>query len=244
MWLGVLHAGGEATISGLTAAELCGLRGWHRDEVTILVPHGADLRQAVDNVRFEQTRRALAPLRKTSSALPVCQVEPAVLLFGASQPSSRTAEGVVAAVVQQQLSTSDRLLSWLDRLGHLRHARQVRRALHDIAGGAQSVAEIDVARMCRSNGLALPQRQTRRRDAAGRLRFTDCEWLLPDSRVLVLEVDGSFHMQTAHWEDDLARQRGLTAEGRSIVRCTSRELRDEPELLAIELLTLGVPRAA
>lgn len=97
--------------------------------------------------------------------------------------------------------------------------------------------------MCRTGGLAPPARQVRRRDAAGRVRFTDCEWRLGDGRDLVLEVDGSFPWEAEHWEDDSARQRARTSPNRMVVRCTARELRDEPELVAHDLRLLGVPAA-
>ena len=90
----------------------------------------------------------------------------------------------------------------------------------------------------------MPDRQVKRKDADGRSRFTDCEWRLADGRILVLEVDGSFHMEVEHWEDDLARQRALAASDRIIVRCTSRELRDDAGRVARDLVNLGVPRAA
>jgi hypothetical protein len=104
------------------------------------------------------------------------------------------------------------------------------------------LAEIDVKHMCHRHRIRPPRRQVPRRDSAGRLRFTDCEWSLPDGRSLVLEVDGGFHMDAENWEDDLVRQRGLTALNRVIVRCTARELRDTPEVVARDLLALGVPR--
>lgn len=244
MWLGVLHAGDDATIGALTAAEIAGLRNWHRDAITVLVPRSADLGQPIDGVRFLETRRPLATFRRSDRGLPVCRLEPAVLHFAAYQRSTRTAEGVIAAVVQQQLTTPDRLLAWIDRMQPLRWARLFRRTLGEISGGAHSVAELDVRRTCRRFRLSLPRRQTKRRDSHGRVRFTDCEWLLPDGRTLVLEVDGGFHMQAEHWEDDLARQRALTATDRLIVRCTARELRDQPESVARDLLALGVPTAA
>jgi hypothetical protein len=115
--------------------------------------------------------------------------------------------------------------------------------LGEIEGGSQSLAELDVLSMCRTFGLQRPARQTRRPDATGRLRYTDCEWELPTGETLILEVAGAFHMDVQHWEDDLARQRALTAPGRLIVRCTSRELRDEPRTVAKDLLALGVPCA-
>src|SRR5690606_33576466 len=49
-WLGVLHAGGEAMVSGLTAAGLQGLRRWERDDARILVRHALTF-EPVDGVR-------------------------------------------------------------------------------------------------------------------------------------------------------------------------------------------------
>lgn len=244
MWLGWLHAGGDAIIGDLTAAEVAGLRNWHRDEVTVLVPQGSDLGPSLDGIRFLETRRPLTAMRQFNQDLPICRIEPAVLHFGAYQRSTRTAEGVISAVVQQGLTSPEALLEWVDRMRPLRWARMFRQALDEISDGAQSVAELDVLRMCRQFGFATPRRQTKRRDGGGRIRFTDCEWVLSDGRLLTLEVDGAFHMETEHWEDDIARQRALAARDRIQIRCTARELRDAPESIARDLRTLGVPRAA
>lgn len=241
MWLGVLHAGKEGLVGDLTAAEVHGLRNWRRDDVTVLVRRGLDVGEPLPGIRFVETRRPLRILRDPRRHLPMARIEPAVLRFAAYQRSTRTAEGVVAAVVQQQLSSPEAMLEWVDRMQPLRWAKRLKRALSEIAGGAQSVAEIDVRRMCRMFGIAVPRRQTKRRDSTGRNRFTDCEWRLADGRILVLEVDGGFHMEVEHWEDDLARQRALTSPDRIVVRCTARELRDEPEKVARDLLNLGVP---
>lgn len=243
MWLGVLHGGPAAMIGELTAAELSGLRNWHRDQVTVVVPHGADVGAGYPGVDFVRSRRLQEAQRRRQPGLPVSRIEPAVLGFAARQQSPRTAEGVLAAVVQQRLTSPALLLEWIDRMSPLRGAARFRAALAEIEGGAQSVAEIDVRRMCRTFGLALPRRQVKRRDASGRVRFTDCEWRLPDGRVLVLEVDGGFHMDVEHWEDDIARQRALTSPDRLVVRCTSRELRDDPGSVARDLKALGVPAA-
>jgi hypothetical protein len=240
MWLGVLHAGDDAMVGDLTAAELAGLKNWDREQVTILVPHSSNLVSPCKEIVFVETRRSLAPLRRSDLDLPTCRIEPAVLHFAAYKRSFRTAQGVLAAVVQQRLTTAGALNSWVDKLRPLRWADRFRQILVEIDGGAQSVAELDVRRMCRGFGLAAPTRQTKRRDSSGRVRYTDCEWPLPDGRILVLEVDGAFHMDVEHWEDDLARQRGLTDPGRIVVRCTARELRDEPAAVARDLRNLGV----
>lgn len=245
MWLGVLHAGPGAMIGKLTAAELGGLKNWHRDEITVLVPDELEFDDdLLDGVAFVRTRRDLDAMRARSPGLPRTAIEPAVLLFAAYQPSRRTAQGVLAAAVQQQLTSPRLLLHWVKVMRPLRRAPLFRQVLGEIDGGAHSLAEIDVRRMCRSGGLAVPVRQTRRRDASGRRRFTDCEWKLPDGRIVILEVDGAFHMAVEHWEDDLTRQRQLSGGNRIIVRCTARELRDEPETVARDLRALGVPRAA
>ncbi|MDQ6642760.1 MAG: hypothetical protein M3Y66_09740 [Actinomycetota bacterium] len=239
LWFGALHAGGDALVGGLSAAEVHGLRNWHRDEITVLV----DDEVVLDDVRgvdFVRTRRSLDDFRYPGSDLPLARLEPAVLLYAGYTQSQRTALGLLAACVQQRLTTPERLLAWLVRMRPLRRARAFRAALAEMDGGAQSLAELDVARMCRRHGLPRPARQVRRRDAGGRLRFTDCEWRLPDGRSVVLEVDGGFHMEVEHWEDDLVRQRALSAHGRLVVRATARELRDEDYRVAQDLIRLGV----
>ena len=243
-WLGVLHAGRGSLVGGVAAAELAGLAGWHRDIVTVLVPYAARVPAALDGFRFSRSRRDPSLLRGSGPRVPHCRLEPAVLLFAAREPFPRTRSGILAAVVQQRLSTADLLLQTIERLKPLPHSAELARTLADIGGGAQSVAELDINRMCRVCGLARPRRQVRRRDAGGRWRYTDCEWMLRDGTVLVLEIDGAFHMEAQSWEEDLARQRALSGTGRIIVRCTARELRDEPETVGRDLHALGVPLAA
>jgi len=65
---------------------------------------------------------------------------------------------------------------------------------------------------------------------------------LPDGSTLVLEVDGSFHMEVEHWHDDVKRARRLTNRQRTVVRCTAYELRHEGGEVAHDLIALGVPR--
>lgn len=242
VWIAVLHAGERALVGGLTALRWHGLRNWDRDEITVIVDDELSF-EPVDGVRFFRSRRDFRSIRHRRADLPLCRVEPAALLFAGYERSTRTAQGLLAATVQQRLTTANDLLAELSALKPLRRSRMFRAALEDIGGGAQSLAELDVKRMCRSSGLPQPRRQVARRDSTGRRRFTDCEWELADGSLLVLEVDGGFHMEVEHWEDDLARQRRLTAPGRLIVRCTSRELRDEPAAVAADLVALGLQRS-
>lgn len=243
-WHAVLHAGRGALIGGLAAAEMAGLRNWTREEITVFVPYANEVPPPLPGVTFVRSRRDLAAMRAARSAPPRLRLEPAILLFAAADRSERTAQGLLAAAVQQRLTTPESLLGWVDRLSPLRRARMFRRVLIEIAGGAQSLAELDIRRFCRRHGFSLPRRQVKRRDAAGRIRFTDCEWDLPGGVVLVLEIDGSFHMEVEHWQDDIVRQRALTQPGRIVIRCTAGELRDDDGQLARDLGRLGIPRAA
>lgn len=239
VWTSVLHAGGGSLVGGLTALEWSGLRTWHREEITILVDDEAHL-EPVQGTRFFRTRRPLALLSDPRGDLPLCRVDPATLLAAGYQLRGTAGQGLLAAVVQQRLTTPQSLRAELVAMKPVRGAKRLRAALDEMAGGADSLAEIRIARLCRRAGLPVPRRQTRRTDAGGRTRFTDCEWDLPDGRTLVLEIDGAFHMDADHWEHDLARHRRLTAKGRLIIRCTARELRENPESVLLDLKRNGL----
>jgi hypothetical protein len=193
LWQAVLHAGPTALIGGLTAAELHGLQNWSREDTTVLVDDELAF-DPLEGVRFFRSRRPPAEMR-SARALPVCQLEPAVLLFAGYERNHRTAHGAVTATVQQRLTTPDRLRGWLARMTPLRRATEFRALLHDIAGGAHSLSEVDLRRACKEFAIAPPRGQKGRRDRQGRRRWTDAEWDLTDGYVLVLEIeiDGAYH---------------------------------------------------
>ncbi|TIC83293.1 hypothetical protein E8D34_16460 [Nocardioides sp. GY 10113] len=243
-WLGVLHAGPCSLLGGLTAGARHGLVGWERATITVLVDDELAF-EPVPGVRFFRSRRPFGLLASPKSGLPSCHLEPALLLWAAYDAPLRPAYGVLAAAVQQGLTTPDRLLEWIRVLKPLRRAPGFRAMMRDIEGGAHSTAERDVLRMCRRYGWPEPQTQNTRTDADGRQRWTDCEWRLGDGTTLVLEVDGSFHMAASQWEADIRRSRRLTAPGRLLIRATAFEVRHEPHEVARDLIALGlVPRAA
>jgi hypothetical protein len=242
-WLAVLHAGPRSLLGGLSAAETRGLVGWHRDSITVLVDDELAFEPVV-GVRFFRSRRPFELLRSTASGIPTAQLEPAILLWAGYQANLRAAHGCLAASVQQRLTTADRLLTWIETLQPLRRARGFKRTVGDIAGGAHSAAELDVRRLCRRFHLRLPDRQRPRTDRAGRRRWTDCEWDLAGGSVLVLEVDGAFHVDVLQWGADIKRTRALTTAHRIVIRCTAFELRHETEDVARDLIALNVPRAA
>lgn len=242
-WLAVLHAGPRSMLGGLTAAEVQGMKRWEREPITVLVDDELSF-EPVDGVVFFRSRRSFEMLHRPASSLPIAQLEPAILLWAGYDASHRAAHAVLASAVQQRLTTASRLSHWIDLLSPLRRAPAFRATLRDIDGGAHSGAELDVARMCRQFGLRSPDRQTPRRDRSGRQRWTDCEWRLAGGTVVVLEVDGSFHMEIEHWNDDKKRGRRITRHDRLVIGCTAYEVRHEPAEVASDLMALGVPHTA
>ncbi|VXB00851.1 hypothetical protein [Nocardioides sp. AX2bis] len=236
-WLAVLHAGPRSMLGSLSAAAAHGLAGWGRDTLTVWVDDELSF-DPVPGVRFFRTRRPHDLLLRHAHGLPLAQLEPAVLLWAAYDADLRSAHGVLAAVVQQRLTTAERLQSWIPVLRPLRRAASFRSVLEDVARGSHSRAELDLVDLCRDHGLPLPDRQRPRRDPAGRARWTDAEWDLPDGHVVVLEVDGAFHTEIRSWSNDKQRHRRLSGPGRTVVGCTAHELRHEPEELVRDLRVL------
>lgn len=230
-----------SAVSGFSSAQLQGLTGWHRPTVEVMVPARANVAD-LDGITFVRTRRDLGVLRGQGLRSHLVQLEPSVLLRASSGIPERVAGGLVASAVQQKLTSANRLLAWLDRLHPLSRSRFLRSLLLDIRGGAESMAEVDLGRICRRAGLAAPHRQRRRKDREGRWRWTDAEWDLQDGSTLVLEVDGAFHMEVQHWVADLKRQRKIASRGRVVVRATALELRLDARSVTEDLHALGVPR--
>jgi hypothetical protein len=238
-WLGVLHAGRGAALSHLTAARAAGLRWTGREVVDVITPRG-DLVPALPGFFFHQTRRPFDRWLVDGPGPPRLRLEHAALLAAERDRSLRRAIGLLAACVQQQLTDADALLRAAAQIRKLRHGHLFALALGDIAGGAQSFAEIDLGRLTEAAGLMAPTRQALRHDG-DRIRYLDCEWRLADGRVIVLEIDGSFHLEVGSWWRDMKRERGVALSSTTVLRCASVEIRLEPHGIVADLRRAGVP---
>jgi len=244
-WLGVLTVPGASALAGRTALEMHGLRRWEVSTVTAMVAAPQHpVRLPEQDVEFVRSRRPFATWCVELDGLPVLRAAVAAVLLAERLPTERAAGGVLAACVQQRITTAETLAAWVDRLRPLRRAEPMRAVLADIGGGAHSMAEVDLVRLCRDHGLADPTLQVQRRDRDGRVRWTDAEWRLPSGRIVVLEIDGAFHRDVESWVDDLARQRALTTPDRVVLRCAATELRETPDLVVGDLVAVGVPVVA
>ena len=245
LWLGVLHAGDGAVLTHLTGCRRAGLE-WKGDDETIhVLTAKGDLVPPIDGFFFHQTRRPYRRwVRPTPSGPPRLPIEYAGLLAAERDRHVRRAIGLLAACVQQRLTTADRLLDTQPRIRKLRNGAVFAVALGDIAGGAQSFAELDIGQLCERARLAQPVRQAVRKDLDGRRRYLDCEWELPDGRLVVLEVDGSFHLKVGNWWRDMKRERAVVLSNSTVLRCASIELRLEPWEVMADLRRAGVPHSS
>jgi hypothetical protein len=244
LWLGVLHGGDDAVLTHLTACRRAGLE-WKGDEDTIhvLTPKG-DLVEPIEGFFFHQSRRPYKKWgRPSGSGPPRLPLDHAALLTAERDRHIRRGVGLLAACVQQRLTTADRLIRTTREIRKLRNGAVFLVLLGDIAGGAQSFAELDIGLLCDRSGIARPTRQAIRKDSDGRRRYLDCEWELEDGRVVSLEVDGSFHLKVGNWWRDMKRERAIVLSRTTVLRCASIELRLEPWEIAADLRRAGVPSA-
>lgn len=188
-----------ALVDGVSALHAAGLTGYTEGVVHVSVPRGAQCPR-VEGVRTHRvTRRADEAVR---CGLPRTRVEVAALRAAAWARSDRQAALVLCLVVQQRLTTGERLLSALRVVRNRGRRPFVRQVLRDVADGAQSLGELDFAAMCRRHGIAPPDRQVLRRTAVGRV-YLDARW--HGSR-FVVEIDGAGHRVGLAVTDDNLRQ--------------------------------------
>ena len=187
--------------------------------------------------------RRLKPEHHVQVAGLPCTASPRSAIDAAAwQPWPRFACALLAAVVQQRLCTVDELEEAMRLVGRVRHKGHLREALRDIRGGSEALSEIDLVRLCRRFGVQEPQRQVKRTDQNGRIRYLDAEWKLADGRRVVLEIDGSHHLDVESWQADMRRERAIVIGGATVLRTTSIEVRAVPKQVIRDLLAIGVPR--
>jgi hypothetical protein len=245
MWLAVLDAGEDAALGSHTSLELAGFNGFSREsELIHLVIQRGSRTTAMPDVRVHESRRLRMEDVIRTRGLPRTETARSVLDAAAWQPFPRFACLMVAAAVQQRLTTAPKLDAAMRRVGRIRHKAYLRLAIADVATGAESLGEFDLAHLCRKFGLVAPARQSQRRDGSGRWRYLDSEWDLPNGEILVLEVDGRHHLDVAHWQADMKRERSIVISRRWVLRATTFELRLEAASVFSDLRAMGVPTLA
>jgi hypothetical protein len=204
---------------------LARLRPAHRrdaDCIEILVPKGHVVPVGLGiSVKIHQSRRFSAADLHPGRRLPQVRIDRALIDAAAWSRSPRTACGLLAAGVQQRVTTASRLGAELQAAGAIRHRRLLARALIDIEGGAQAMSEIDFLRFCRRNGLPRPTLQAVRLDPQGRRRYLDATFARPGARPLRVEIDGALHLVVRKYWDDMFRGNELVIGRESVLRFAS-----------------------
>ena len=230
-----INCGRRGVFTSFSSAELHGLRGWNRQPAHVLIPTGARVRR-IDRcpvVTHQVEDWSTAPISAGRHRL-----EDSLLIAAGSFESPRPACGLLAAAVQQKLTTAARVGGVLQSYQRLRHRGALRSALFDIEMGSQALSEIDFYRLCRRHNLPLPERQTVRCDRSGRRRYLDATWRRSDGRLVVVEIDGALHLAVRQWWEDQDRQNELSIDGALLLRFPSVVLRTD------ELRVVGQLRRA
>jgi len=140
-WLAVL-AQPTGALAGLTAAHEHGLNGFDDERVHVLIPFGARP-HALPGVTVHVSRWFSEADVHAGRVLPVVGIERALVDAATWTPDRRKACGILAAGVQQRLTTAGRLRHALAVADRARHHRLLTQIVGDIEGGADSFAEID-----------------------------------------------------------------------------------------------------
>lgn len=143
--------------------------------------------------------------------------------------SDRQAAFQATWAIQRRLVTLDDLLATDAALLKSPGTATMRRRLHMLEPGIQSINELDFAKACRSRGLPEPLRQTPRKDSQGVWRYVDVEFRVSD-RVLIVEIDGMHHLDFAVHIDDQWRANELSLQGATVLRIPALALRLAPEM--------------
>lgn len=234
-WLAVLHAT-CGWLGGRSALQQRGLTGYEPDRIHVLVPR--DRRPAtVPGVVVHVTDRLPGPAPDLARGLAVTSAARSTVDGAAWERWPRAAAGLALSVVQQRLATPDEVLAELAVAGRVRHRAVLRDALADAGAGADSLAEVDIVPLIRRAGLPAPRRQVA---APGRRH--DLELALPDGMTLVIEIDGPAHDNPESRWSDAARDVGVAADGKLLVRIPAFAVRRQ-QLEVVERLAM-IRRAA
>jgi hypothetical protein len=205
-WAAVLHCGPSARLSGRNALVL---HGWDDDLAApfdVAVPHRVQPKPGPSWLRIHRFSRApdgpAARPARTSAHFATAHA-------AAWARTDREAAFIVISVLQQRLSSADRLKRTLAHMPCLPRRGLILELAAEFVDGSHSLNELDFAALCRRHEVPAPLRQSRRLDAAGRLRAIDVEFVTPSGRVLRLEIEGIQHLEPQNYLADIDRHNQL-----------------------------------
>jgi hypothetical protein len=219
-WRAIWEVGEDiAALDGVTALQVAGLRGYDDDRIHVSVKHTARVGEPDGVVLHKVIRRVPDELVGAG----VSRTRPAVAAVRAAHwaVSDRQAALVLAMAVQQRLVAGESLVAAVRQIRGRNRRAFIRTVANDIVDGAQSLGELDFAKLCRAYGLPRPTRQAVRQVSRGKV-YLDVVW---EDVGLVVEIDGSQHTWGLALTDDHFRQNDLVISGEPVLRMTLMGLR-------------------
>ncbi|MEP7019371.1 MAG: type IV toxin-antitoxin system AbiEi family antitoxin domain-containing protein [Pseudonocardiales bacterium] len=218
----VLHAGGDAVLSGTAALSMLGFRV--PQPVSELVLVSADCHAASwGRIRVRKTHRL--PRARPCAGVPRAPVARAVADHAIGLAPLQRVQAVVGYAVQQGLCTVAELATELE-VGPRRGSHFFREALLDVGYGAHSPAEALAGRALRQGGVVHLEQNAEVRCGTRRLV---ADFLDRDRRA-ILEVDSTqYHFSQADQDATLLRDQRLQAAGYAVMHVKPRQIRADPD---------------
>ncbi len=222
-WAAVFEAGPRGCLDGVSALVAGGLEHFTEDAIRVSVPRGVLARRAA-GVEIRQTRRLL-PGDLAPSGIPRTRPEVAGVRAALGARSDTQATLLLTMVVQQCLTTPERLGAQAIRVRRDGRRLLVTSVISDLLGGVRSLGEHEFARMCRARGFPEPSRQVVRQGTDGRWYLDVCweEW------GVVVEIDGIQHTWAANVVADALRHNAIALERAVVLRLPLLGLRVAPD---------------
>jgi very-short-patch-repair endonuclease len=222
-WAATLNVGADAALDGVSALIAAGLTGFEEPLIHISVSKGTRYRRA-RGVRIHETRRR-RPGDVDVDGPPQVHTPVAAIRAALWARTNREAALLLAMTVQQRLCPVGDLAIAFAVIRRHRRRTLIGDVLMDVAGGAESMGELDFATECRRRGIPAPTRQVRRRLRSG-AAFLDAYW---KDYGVVVEIEGAHHIRLDIALADSLRQNELTIANDRVLRIPLLALRAAPD---------------
>jgi very-short-patch-repair endonuclease len=224
-WVALVEGGPRAMLDGETSLLVAGLQRYRPGAIRVTVPRGARIRHRGTSIDIRQTRRWTSSDVEPTSILRRTRTPVAAVRAFIWAVSQRQGTLLLTMAVQQRLVSVEELATEALRIRFDKRRAALHAVILDLAGGVQSLAEIDVLSGCRRRGMPEPDVQAVRRTEHGTY-FLDFRW---SALGVVLEVDGIQHLWVEQVIADALRHNEIALTGDVVLRLPVLGLRLAPD---------------